>query len=572
VLGCLSAAVFGLVVFPGVAGADFTITEGELFSGTVVDIGVCSLSSATIYWGDGTPTSAGVSDGGTGVQGSHTYADERTASGNVSYTCSNMVGTQTAYFTATVTDAALTGAGRNISGTAGQTLTAAVAHIADANPGATQGDFVAQVAWGDGTTSSASVGVAAAGGFDVAGTHTYTTAGVYPVNTSITDVGGESTSVTSDAEIAVPPNPPPRTIAPPVVSGEPREQETLATTTGTWSGAPTSFRYQWLRCASSTGSCTALRSATASTYSPVHADVGSVLRSSVLATNAAGTSLASRSAPTGIVQPLVVRARFTISPATTCTGLKTSFDASTSKTPDAPIVRYQFRWHTLDDYVGDLIGFHYDISPDANGSFTVPISDGPSPRATETFDWNNFYPRIGGAGGEYNVFAAFPVQVTLTVTDHAGATDTYSQTLDFAQFASTEARTDCPKQRLSRGVSGPHLSLAGSNQIVVTPSRVTLRLRCAGTADCAGRITLLRPSGHIAKAKAAALAGSRFFLVRAGRNAAVSANLTRLGRALRKGGRPIDAILRVETAGVTGHISTRSRPVTLMPGTRHQIR
>src|ERR1035437_1150336 len=48
VLGCLSAAVFGLVVFPGAAGADLTITEGKSFSGTVVDIGGCSLSSATI--------------------------------------------------------------------------------------------------------------------------------------------------------------------------------------------------------------------------------------------------------------------------------------------------------------------------------------------------------------------------------------------------------------------------------------------------------------------------------------------------------------------------------------------
>jgi len=286
----------------------------------------------------------------------------------------------------------------------------------------------------------------------------------------------------------------------------------------------------------------------------------------VLATNAAGTSLAARSAPTGPVQPLVVRARFTISPAPTCVGLRTSFDATGSKTPDPPIVRYHLRWHTLDDVVGDAIGFHYDISPDANGAFTVPISDGPSPRASETFGWNNFYPRIGGLEGPHSVFAAFPVLVTLTVTDHAGATDTYSRELTFAQFASIQPRTDCPHQRLSHRGSPGALALAGSSRLSLRASRLTMRVRCASTADCAGRITLLRPSsGRQRAAKASVLAGSRFFLVRGSRSATVAVNLTGLGRTLRKRGRPIDATLRLDTVGVTGRISTRSRRVTLTP-------
>ena len=208
VLGCLSAAVFGLVVFPGAAGADLTITEGKSFSGTVVDIGGCSLSSATIYWGDGTPTSAGVSDGGTGVQGSHTYADERTANGNVSYTCSNMVGTQTAYFTATVTDAPLTAGGANVSGTPGQPVSAVVAHFSDANPAAGAGDFSAQITWGDGSKTFGTVAAAPTGGFDVSGTHTYDAAGSYAVSTSVTDIGGGTGGASSVAQIAPPSGPP----------------------------------------------------------------------------------------------------------------------------------------------------------------------------------------------------------------------------------------------------------------------------------------------------------------------------------------------------------------------------
>src|ERR1017187_6995987 len=55
------------------AGVDITTVEGQSFTGKVVDIGSCSLASATISWGDGA-TSAGTSDGGTGIQGHHTYA------------------------------------------------------------------------------------------------------------------------------------------------------------------------------------------------------------------------------------------------------------------------------------------------------------------------------------------------------------------------------------------------------------------------------------------------------------------------------------------------------------------
>ena len=191
-LACTCGVALALVGFPGGAWADFTVTEGQSFSGKVVDVGTCNLTSATINWGDGTPTSAGVSDNATGVKGTHTYADEGTYNGTVSYTCSQFDGTATASFQATVQDAPLTGVGRNVSGTAGQSLTTMVAHIIDANPGAGASDFAAQITWGDGTSSPGSVAAAAGGGFDVTGTHTYNAAGNYPVNTSIADVGGSS--------------------------------------------------------------------------------------------------------------------------------------------------------------------------------------------------------------------------------------------------------------------------------------------------------------------------------------------------------------------------------------------
>ena len=200
-----------VLAFTGMAQADITVSEGQSFTGKVVDIGSCNLTSATIYWGDGTPTSPGTSDGGTGIQGSHTYTEERSspAAANVTYTCSNG-GTQPPIdFQATVQDAPLTAAGRDTSGTSGNSVTGVVAHFSDANPGATAGDFSALIMWGDGLSNYGTVTASPGGGFDVSGAHTYETAGSFSVSTSIGDAGGSSANASSAAQIASPPPPPP---------------------------------------------------------------------------------------------------------------------------------------------------------------------------------------------------------------------------------------------------------------------------------------------------------------------------------------------------------------------------
>jgi hypothetical protein len=215
----LCAVMLGMLLIAPVAsaaaaGVDITTTEGQSFTGNVVNGLVCPLLSATINWGDGT-TSAGTSDGSTGIQGTHTYAEEGTFSGSVSFTYTRggvfscPTGAQTATFQATVQDAALTWLGRNLTGTAGQSVSGMVAHFSDANPAAGAGDFSAQITWGDGTSSSGSVSAAAGGGFDVSGTHTYNAAGSYMVSVAVTDAGGSTATTSSTAQIAAAPPPPP---------------------------------------------------------------------------------------------------------------------------------------------------------------------------------------------------------------------------------------------------------------------------------------------------------------------------------------------------------------------------
>ena len=71
---------------------------------------------------------------------------------------------------------------------------------------------------------------------------------------------------------------------------------------GKWSGAPSSYQYQWLRCDASGDNCTEATPYRAwSTYTPVASDSGSTQRVSVIATNATGDSAPALSDPSGVV-------------------------------------------------------------------------------------------------------------------------------------------------------------------------------------------------------------------------------------------------------------------------------
>lgn len=78
----------------------------------------------------------------------------------------------------------------------------------------------------------------------------------------------------------------------PVVTGTAQEGQTVTSSTGEWSGSPTSYAYQWRRCDSAGSACANISAATASNYTLTSADAGSTLRSQVTATNANGSTSA----------------------------------------------------------------------------------------------------------------------------------------------------------------------------------------------------------------------------------------------------------------------------------------
>ncbi len=114
-----------------------------------------------------------------------------------------------------------------------------------------------------------------------------------------------STSATSAPSVAVSPAGTPSTAlpantAPPEIVGTAQAGQTLTSSVGTWTGAPTTFAYRWRSCNASGASCVAIRHATQSHYTLTPDDIGTTLSLVVTATGAGGSTSVT-TVPTGVV-------------------------------------------------------------------------------------------------------------------------------------------------------------------------------------------------------------------------------------------------------------------------------
>ena len=120
------------------------------------------------------------------------------------------------------------------------------------------------------------------------------------VSETATNSGGTVTVSSAPTQTIVPP---PTEISAPSVLGTPVEGSQLMEAHGSWTGAPTSFAYQWYRCTSA--ACAPISGAIGQSYTPVAADVGSALLVAEVATNAGGPSAPADSAlTTAVTGPL----------------------------------------------------------------------------------------------------------------------------------------------------------------------------------------------------------------------------------------------------------------------------
>ena len=158
--------------------------------------------SALINWGDG-QTTIGTIGGGPltyTVTGNHTYAAVGTFATAVTVTVMNGP-TSTGVGQADIASPPVyTPTSQPIVVQVSQLFSGIVAIFTDPNTSDLASIFTASIAWGDGSTTPATV-TGGNGSFAVQGTYTYTTAGTYPVTVTVADESGGSFTVTDTATV-----------------------------------------------------------------------------------------------------------------------------------------------------------------------------------------------------------------------------------------------------------------------------------------------------------------------------------------------------------------------------------
>jgi hypothetical protein len=142
---------------------------------------------------------------------------------------------------------------------------------------------------------------------------------------------------------------PPTSTALPTISGSAVVGQKLTASTGSWSGGVSSYAYQWLRCDGSGSNCSALSGALSSSYVPVAGDVGLSLRVSVIASNKAGSSVATSNPTSAVAAALVGTAPVnTALPAISGSAVVgQTLTASTGTWSGAP-TSYMYQWRRCD--------------------------------------------------------------------------------------------------------------------------------------------------------------------------------------------------------------------------------
>ena len=118
------------------------------------------------------------------------------------------------------------------------------------------------------------------------------------------NAGGSASATAAQTGVvtSVPPAAPSNT-ALPTISGSTVQGQALNSSSGTWTGSPTSYAYQWRECDGSGNSCANISGATSSSYTLASGDVGHTIRVVVTAANAGGSASATSSQTAAVTAP-----------------------------------------------------------------------------------------------------------------------------------------------------------------------------------------------------------------------------------------------------------------------------
>jgi len=196
----------------GVEGTTAATLSGATFSDANTAASSSDFTVSAVDWGDGSSDTTGLTVSGSGgnycVDGTHIYAEEGCFSFSIAV---SDAGGETATITGTaeVADAPLSGvstatATDGVEGTTAATLSGTT--FSDANTAASSSDFtVSAVDWGDGSSDTTGLIVSGSGGsYSVDGTHLYAEEGSYNFSITVSDVGGETATITGTTTVSDP--------------------------------------------------------------------------------------------------------------------------------------------------------------------------------------------------------------------------------------------------------------------------------------------------------------------------------------------------------------------------------
>ncbi|MDH5280078.1 MAG: hypothetical protein OEW52_02880 [Thermoleophilia bacterium] len=167
----------------------------------------------------------------------------------------------------------------------------------------------------------------------------------------------------------------PANTSPPTITGSALKGETLVAGTGSWTGtAPISFAFEWRRCDSAGANCTAIPSATNTTYVLVGADVGARIRVLVSASNAEGSGSALSEA-TSVVTDDSGAPKNTADPSISGTpNVGQRLTATTGTWTGTPPISFSYQWVRCGSDGGAADGSNCNNITGATGTSYVLVS------------------------------------------------------------------------------------------------------------------------------------------------------------------------------------------------------
>lgn len=172
----------------------------------------------------------------------------------------------------------------------------------------------------------------------------------------------------------------PRNTVPPAILGSPAVGQTLTADSGTWTGNPTSFAYQWQRCDTTGATCTAIAGQAGPRYLVTAADIGSRIRVAVTARSSSGTG-AAVSSPTSVVPETAPPSNVSPPTISGTPQVGQTLTAAGAGTWTGNPVGFSFQWQRCDSAGGACVAIsgataptYVLVSADAGSTFRVAVT------------------------------------------------------------------------------------------------------------------------------------------------------------------------------------------------------